>query len=321
MNTEHPGCSNYFHRSEEAKCQRRKKCQAPFPTEAFSRAAREMKSEGTKTVTAPVSLEMTFKFGSWNVNSRDLKGGHVDLLRRVDCDVLALQEATKDFHAELAALPLFEWSVSSLTLRPAKPKEKRARHLGCSIFGRSPFRSLSAELLNQLDFPERALVVRTSSAVGQLTICSFHTPPGVNWGEIKPRTLKAIAEWLALQGGSIVFGIDANAPKTDHPNPLENEWWWDEEPLLLGAAPVHQLRDALRIFFEKRPEALAEIRRQRPHGPLAISHIRGRGSNKTPCRYDFIYVSPDVIVRDVTYLYEEAVEAGSDHALVVACLS
>jgi len=82
----------------------------------------------------PPFLEMTFKFGSWNVNSRDLKGGHVDLLRRVDCDVLVLQEATKDFHAELTALPLFEWSVSSLTLRPAKPKEKRARHLGCSIF-------------------------------------------------------------------------------------------------------------------------------------------------------------------------------------------
>jgi len=36
------------------------------------------------------------------------------------------------------------------------------------------------------------------------------------------------------------------------------------------------------------------------------------------CRYDSIRVSPRISVKDVRYLYEEAVQAGSDHALVIA---
>jgi len=40
----------------------------------------------------------------------------------------------------------------------------------------------------------------------------------------------------------------------------------------------------------------------------------------TECRYDFIYVSPGLDVLDVNYLYEESVQAGSDHALVTALL-
>jgi exonuclease III len=263
---------------------------------------------------------MTFRFGSWNVNGRRLKTGHVDLLRSADCDVLALQEVSTGFHAQLAAQSLFEWSVSSLSLRPPAAHEGRARRLGCSLFGRLPFSAVSSELLAHLAFPERALVVRAGSAAGAITICSFHAPPGASWGQIKPRTLKAIAEWLAGQGGTLVFGIDANTPKTDHPNPVENDWWWDEEPLLLGPKPVHRFHDALRLFLERRPEMMAAIRAERPHGPLAVSHFRGRGDRRTGCRYDFIYVSTDLMVEDVTYLHKEALEAGSDHALVVVQL-
>ena len=38
------------------------------------------------------------------------------------------------------------------------------------------------------------------------------------------------------------------------------------------------------------------------------------------CRYDFIYISPGLDVLQVNYLYEESVQAGSDHALVTALL-
>ena len=36
------------------------------------------------------------------------------------------------------------------------------------------------------------------------------------------------------------------------------------------------------------------------------------------CRYDSIRVSPGIGVTDVRHLYEDAVRAGSDHALVIA---
>jgi hypothetical protein len=56
---------------------------------------------------------MTFRFGSWNVNNRRLALAHANVLRSVDCDVLA-QEVSAHFHADLQALGLFAWSVSSL---------------------------------------------------------------------------------------------------------------------------------------------------------------------------------------------------------------
>jgi endonuclease/exonuclease/phosphatase family metal-dependent hydrolase len=263
---------------------------------------------------------MRFTFASWNVNNRRFKADHADLISRVECDVLALQEANVAFHLQLASLPLFQWSVSSLMLRPPGLSEGRARRLGCSLFGRSPFRLVAADLLAHLAFPERALVAVAGTDAGAVTLGSFHTPPGANWGKIKPDTLASIAKWLTEQNGRVVFGIDANAPKTDHPNPLDNEWWWDEEPVLLGPLPSHHLRDAFRVFLDDRPEVMSAICAERPRGPLATSHFRGRGRKRTACRYDFIYTTHDFDVEDVAYLMEEGVKAGSDHALVAARL-
>jgi hypothetical protein len=131
---------------------------------------------------------------------------------------------------------------------------------------------LSAELLSQMAFPERALVVRSVADFGKMTVCSFHIPPGASWGEIKPQTLKAIAEWLTMKSGTIIFGIDANCPKTDHPDPQKNEWWWDDEPALLGAKPAHSLRDTLRTLLNSRPEVLDQIRSQ--YRNILVGHWR-----------------------------------------------
>jgi hypothetical protein len=154
----------------------------------------------------------------------------------------------------------------------------------------------------------------------QITACSFHTPPGANWGDVKPRTLKAIARWLPSQSLPLVFGIDANTPKTDHPDISRNEWWWEDEPLLLGATPLHALKDSFRVFLESHPAELARATAARPDGPLAVSHIRGNRRKMTECRYDFIYVSSDITVHRVDYWFDNSVKFVSDHAMVIADL-
>jgi exonuclease III len=260
-----------------------------------------------------------FRASTWNVNNRDFRDTHRELLRRVDTDLLALQEVSPGFHKELESTGLFDWSAFSLSLRPPQHEEGRARRLGCAVFGQSPFQFCSAELLKELRFPERALIVKINSGV-DLTMCSFHTPPGASWGKIKPQTLHAIAEWLTKRSGYTIFGIDANTPKTDHRVFEQNQWWWKDEPALLEHSPLHELRDCFRLYLEERPEVLKEIASRRPTGPLAISHIRGNRRKRTECRYDFIYVSPGLDVLDVNYLFEESVQAGSDHALVTALL-
>ncbi len=114
------------------------------------------------------------------------------------------------------------------------------------------------------------------------------------------------------------MGIDANAPKTDCFRHSENQWWWKDEPVLLGAEPWHDLVDVYRIFLKQHPEMLKEILEKRPEGPLAVSHIRGNKQKYTPSRYDFIYATPDIKIINVQYLFDEALAVGSDHALVLA---
>jgi endonuclease/exonuclease/phosphatase family metal-dependent hydrolase len=75
---------------------------------------------------------------------------------------------------------------------------------------------------------------------------------------------------------------------------------------------------ALRSYLQDRPDEFARIAASRPSGPLAISHIRGNKRKRTECRYDFIYHSPGIRVEGISYLYEEALAAGSDHAVVTA---
>ena len=118
----------------------------------------------------------------------------------------------------------------------------------------------------------------------------------------------------------MVFGIDANAPKTDHPDISRSEWWWEEEPLLLGATPLHALKDSFRVFLKNHPAEFDRAVEARPAGPLAVSHLRGNHWKMTECRYDFIYVSSHIRVRRVYYRFDNSVKLVSDHAMVVADL-
>jgi hypothetical protein len=186
------------------------------------------------------------------------------------------------------------------------------------VFGQQPFRLRKYYLLEDAPLPERTLVVEVDVADDPFTVCSFHAPPGVNWKALKPQSLVALARWLSTRQGPLLVGMDANTPKTDHPDIHQNEWWWKEEPLLLGAQPLHHLHDALRVWLAAHPSEAEQLYALRPRGPLAISHRRGH--TKTPCRYDFISTTPDFTPTSIDYLYNEAIQAGSDHALVVADL-
>jgi hypothetical protein len=244
---------------------------------------------------------------------------YIDFLRSHDIDLLAAQEVSASFHEELSKSNLFEWSVSSLTLRPLRSNEPSARRCGVSIFGRTPFRFTSPHVFSELRFWERALMLEAIFSGAHLTVCSFHIPPGASWGKEKTKAGDAIADWVSTQQGNLIFGIDANSPRIDHPDPKLSELWRLDSRKLLGTTPLHNLRDAYRVFLNDHPALFARIRAERPDGPLAISHYRHRGSPGTPCRYDFIYVSPHVTVENVEYICVR--KELSDHALVVGQLS
>lgn len=259
---------------------------------------------------------MKLTFASWNVNNRLLRTSHLDFLQMIDPDILALQEVSPKFFKSLSESHLFENSSYSLDLQFNKG-EKRSRQLGCALFVKRPLLTSDSWLLDSLPFPERALFARVTAPNFLLTTCSFHTPPGASWKELKPKSHSLFAEWLQSQNSRFVFGIDANAPKIDHPDFDQNQWWWKAEPLLLGVNAIHSLKDAYRIYLYSHPEEFERIRRERPEGPLAISYKRGnRRVNRIDSRYDFVFVTSDINVYEVVYLYDDAIQAVSDHALV-----
>ena len=110
---------------------------------------------------------MQFTFGSWNLNNRRPERAHIEFLKAQELDLLAAQEVSEEFHAELKS-NVFEWGISQLELLPPGPNEGRRDRLSVSIFGRAPFHFGSVTRLSELRFPRRALAVETTSASGRL---------------------------------------------------------------------------------------------------------------------------------------------------------
>jgi endonuclease/exonuclease/phosphatase family metal-dependent hydrolase len=264
-------------------------------------------------------------FASWNLNWRgNWSEERTALIRESGCQLLALQEVTDSVYAAIKGSGLFDWSAFSLDHRPAGADE-RARGLGCAIFGKFKaamkqdyeFRLLKSRLLKKVPLPERTLIVDVATRQGPLlTVCSFHVPDWQGWGEAKPMTQRRLTRWLGKHPQQTLVGMDVNGPKTDHPNPELCEYYFAEEWDLLAPGKSHNLRDVLRARLTANPSLHKAARTARPDGPLEVSHY----TEATARRYDHIYATPDFAVTNVRYLFDEAIAAKSDHALVVADL-
>jgi hypothetical protein len=205
----------------------------------------------------------------------------------------------------------------------------RCEYGSALFFGRSVEVSRCRRLTNEelMDVPESVrepardltMLAEVSADGRDVAVASFHIPAaqGTRWGwRGKRGVIRAVAGVLCELGDGAA-GVDANGPKLDHPNILQNVYWYDgssqdrEEYLLHDPTrSIHEYRDSLRVFLEANPLELQRLRADRPEGPLATSHRR----NGVPCRYDF------VLTRGFTPLSAPAtldVGKASDHSAVV----
>jgi endonuclease/exonuclease/phosphatase family metal-dependent hydrolase len=259
---------------------------------------------------------MEFTFATWNVNYLKFRDSHLEFLREIEPDILALQEVHEDLFSNLSLSTLF--SDSHYTVHYLQDDSELSHP--CAILSSADIRLKNPSLIPDLPFPEKCMIVDAVLDTTTIKVCSFHTPPGSRVKELKPLSLVMLAEWLTTRDHPVILGIDANAPDVDHPNLAENVWYWDDEPKLLGEEKIHDLSDAFRDHLTSNPDLFETVKQSRPEGPLAVSHITGKGQKQTKRRYDFIFVTPDIRVKKVEYIYEKACAAGSDHALVKAKL-
>lgn len=260
------------------------------------------------------------RFASWNINRFAPLSGHSELLKRIDADIVALQEVTHQSFNQLRHSLGYDWSVCSLDTAKAEWPIGKKAVLGTALFGRYPFKLLDVALLNTVALPERFLIANISIVGDGITVCSFHIPCGSTWKTGKSAAFRAITQWAAQQTMPTVVGIDANSPKVDHPIHEHNVWWRGGEADFLGSRTDHKLQDALRLLFRDNPDRFRKVAEIHPQGPLAHSYRRGRAA-PIYCRYDFIYVSSHFSVQEVSYPYDSSIAAGSDHSIVVADLT
>jgi Endonuclease/Exonuclease/phosphatase family len=270
---------------------------------------------------------------SWNIHFRGCEAAELQgrLLRELAPDLMLLQEVNPGSSTVLCEAAGADWIVRAIDLRTPAPDDSPVRRRGVAIAGHGlpPRRSW---LLNEIKRPELILLIETQTEGKPFIAASYHAPPGVSWGIVKPQQAVAFACWLSRQNGPLLFGADANTPLIDAPDFANTQTHWHTgnkrlkgergDDLLFGPDKVHGLEDALRRWLALHPEEMDRVRASKPSGPLAITHRTGKRRNSpgTERRFDSVWVSHHWVVRHIEHLYEKGIAAGSDHASVIVDL-
>jgi exonuclease III len=289
---------------------------------------------------------------SWNINFPGVKTAkrQGDLLRKLDPDLLLLQKVNPGSSEVLRAAAGADWMVRAIDLRTPKPDDPPVLWHGVAVAGRGP-RPCRCWLLSGVPQSERILLIERQIEGTPFTAASYHAPPGVDFGIVKQRQAVAFASWLSTQNVPLLFGADANTPFIDALDFAYTRTHWHTgdpklqgergDDILFGPWKMHDLDDALRRWLKLYPDkfqaskpsaeaAIPHWKSLSPAGrlkrerevPLAITHRTGKLKNSpgTGRRFDSVWVSRHWVVRHIEHLYEEGIEAGSDHAPVIVDL-
>ena len=289
---------------------------------------------------------------SWNRNfpGRKTAKRQGDLLRELYPDLMLLPEVNPGSSEVLRAAAGADWMVRAIDLRTPKPDDPPVLWHGVAVAGRGP-RPCRCWLLDGIPQSERILLIETQTRGTPFIATSYHAPPGVMLGIVKPRQAVAFARWLSTQNVPLLFGADSNTPFIDALDFAYTRTHWHTgdrhlqgergDDILFDPWKMHDLDDALRRWVKlhphksqaSKPSAEAAIpnwkslspamrlKRER-EVPLAITHRVGKKKNSpdTGRRFDSVWVSRHWVVRHIEHLYEKGIAAGSDHAPVIVDL-
>lgn len=260
---------------------------------------------------------------SWNIDGwHTIREEQLAVLDRSGADLVLAQEVTP---ASMALLRESGWEgATALELLPEAHVERggvRPR-FACAVLTRRVVELRSAAVLAEAPSPARTLTAEVDIDGVRVHALSSALPPGSVWGRAaKTGQARTITSHLLHLDQPVVVGMDRNGPKFERWEPQETVWWREDYPEMFAPDAVHGLVDVLVAAYESDPRRREVARRQRPDGPLEVSYLERRIRPAVARRYDVILASRDWDVESVTYDYDAAVAAGSDHAMVTARLA
>jgi len=185
------------------------------------------------------------------------------------------------------------------------------RRLGVAFIVNKDINIEEAGVFERCLFPERTLYATLIVDGIKQKIVNLHSITGVSFKMGKAVQYRRFAEAINMFKPDIV-SMDANEPKVDH-YCIDKIEYFDQGDDGKGA----------RLFFDElKNQNLFDLYLEDynpadyiPGEPLAVSHIINGKKNR---RYDFIFGKRDFIKGKIEYFYDEACEASSDHAIIVA---
>jgi exonuclease III len=256
---------------------------------------------------------MKLRIVSWNVRGMVKSAAPLALIEQLSPDMVLLQDVARS-----AARTMRDSRPPGTVLDTWSDLEGGQQHRGgCVIAAAHPWQLTPCAQPPEPATDGRVLCGTAVCERTALLLISCYAPTNTGLGRSgRSAFFATLGRQLTDAPAPMVLGMDANGPRVDHPDLSQSVWWTPEEEAVLGTdAPTS---DALRLWYAEHPVDFKRRTRYYPHGPLADSYHRGRKGKYVRSRYDSIRVSPGIHVLDVRYLYDDAVQAGSDHALVVA---
>lgn len=254
---------------------------------------------------------------SWNISYQNHVISKIELIKKYlkdDMVIVLMEVVEKDYFILKQAFENSFHISYSLDLRKPSAFDTRSRKLGVVILVSKAYQMEAFDVLNRTPFPDRTGYVMFSKEGHHIKLLGLHSITGVDYKKTKSIQFYSFAESIDSIKPDIVC-MDINEPNVDHPNIKDIEF--------------HSNKDsgngAKTFFYEMYQHNLQDTLRQVSQSltiPLTVSYKTNKNSSldneKFYKRYDYIFVNINKYnIENVTYLYEESIKAGSDHAMIM----
>ena len=253
------------------------------------------------------------KIIDWNICYQGTPELKINFLKSVigaDSFIAILQEVTPSQYELFKSN--FKNIRYSLDYRKPGSFDTRQRKLGIAIICSDDIKIKSADVLNRALLPDRTLMLDVEYKESMLRVMGLHSITGVAHKQAKSIQFLSWAEAVDTFKPDIV-AFDANEPAKDHYDVDKMKFFAQSKTengygakTFFTTLKDTGLVDAFAVNYDQHLYVEGE--------PLTMSHHIARGDQRK--RYDFIFVNKTVSVANCEYMYDEAVKAGSDHALI-----
>ena len=226
-----------------------------------------------------------------------------------DNSIVILQEVKPHAYEYIVQLFKDRYNmIYSLDYRKPGKYDSDARKLGVLVLVSKGVTIIDSGVVERSLFPDRT-VYATLEADGKLVkVLALHSLTGCAYYRAKSVQYESLAEFIDEYCPNVI-GIDANEPQIDHYD-VHQMKFFDNGPgaekffyktISLGLTDAYIRFNGIAGYEEGKPL-------------ITSHHIRKKGT----VRYDFLFVSENFNVNNCSYFYDEAISAGSDHAIIIS---